>query len=179
MAELTLRPLQETDAPRLYELIDRNRPALAKFWWAKSTHSAQDSLGFIQAVNQLERDNGAPTRAMCVDEAMVGVGALHTIDWGRRSSLLGYWIDGQQTGRGYTTKAVRQLVDDGFGRLGLSELRVSAHTENTASLRVAQKLGFTLLHITDTPTWQCDSPVETAIYTLHADQWNSAQAIES
>lgn len=178
MTEVTLRPLQEADAPHLYELVDRNREALSKFPWVTNTRSAADSQAFIRTVNELEQTNGAPARAICTTEGMVGVGALHTIDWARRSSILGYWIDGRQAGRGYTTEAARQLVDEGFGRLGLDELRVTACTENTASLRVAQKLGFTLLHITDTPTWQCDSPVETAIYTLYADQWNSAQGIE-
>ena len=45
-------------------------------------------------------------------------------------------------GRGVTTAAVALVVDHCFGPVGLHRLEATVRPENTASLRVLEKLGF-------------------------------------
>lgn len=166
MGGVSLRPLKTADAPRLFELVTANRRELNTFWWAAETRSVADSQGFIREVQNAEMENGAPTRGICIDDELHGIAALHRIDWEKRRSLMGYWLDRGQSGRGYTTKAVRMLIDEAFTALPLEEVRISACIDNQASLGVARKLGFSLLEITDTPTWQTEEKMDTAIYSL-------------
>lgn len=55
---------------------------------------------------------------------------------------LGYWVDQAYAGRGIIPTAVAMAVDHCWFALGLHRMEVAVRPENTASLRVVQKLGF-------------------------------------
>lgn len=168
MRELELRPLQDQDKEQLFDRIDANRDQLAKFWWEQETKSSEDSQKFIQSVNDLEDQNGAPTRGIFLASRLIGVAALHTIDWERRSSMLGYWLDKSESGKGYGTEICQTLVDLAFNKLGLVELCIATNADNQASRAVAEKCGFTLQEISPQPLWQVHEHklISTAIYKL-------------
>ncbi|HLU58392.1 MAG TPA: GNAT family protein [Pseudonocardia sp.] len=58
------------------------------------------------------------------------------------SAYVGYWVDSTVSGRGITTAAVALVVDHCFTRVGLHRVEATVRPENTASLRVLEKLGF-------------------------------------
>jgi [ribosomal protein S5]-alanine N-acetyltransferase len=58
------------------------------------------------------------------------------------SAYIGYWVDSKVAGGGVITAAVALVVDHCFGRVGLHRVEATVRPENTASLRVLQKLGF-------------------------------------
>ena len=61
-----------------------------------------------------------------------------------RSAHVGYWVDEAVAGRGIAPTAVALAVDHCFGPLRLHRIEVNIRPENTASRRVAEKLGFRL-----------------------------------
>ena len=54
---------------------------------------------------------------------------------------IGYWIDQRYAGQGLMTRAVAIAVDHCFFVLGLHRIEVAIRPENSASLRVVEKLG--------------------------------------
>jgi ribosomal-protein-alanine N-acetyltransferase len=54
---------------------------------------------------------------------------------------LGYWIDESYAGRGIIPRAVALVIDHCFGPAGLHRIEIAIRPENTASLRVVEKLG--------------------------------------
>jgi ribosomal-protein-alanine N-acetyltransferase len=58
------------------------------------------------------------------------------------STHLGYWMDADHLGKGYTTEAVQGAVTFAFDRLGLHRVQAAVMPRNAASLRVLAKLGF-------------------------------------
>jgi aminoglycoside 6'-N-acetyltransferase len=58
---------------------------------------------------------------------------------------IGYTISPAFQGNGYATEAVAALVDHVFERLGAEVVRAHASAENTASHRVAKKVGMRLV----------------------------------
>jgi [ribosomal protein S5]-alanine N-acetyltransferase len=58
-----------------------------------------------------------------------------------KSCTVGYWIDPAVAGRGITPTALAMLIDHCLGPVGLHRVEVDIRPENTASLRVVQKLG--------------------------------------
>jgi ribosomal-protein-alanine N-acetyltransferase len=58
------------------------------------------------------------------------------------SASVGYWLDQAVAGRGVAPTAVAMAVDHCFGPVGLHRIEVNVRPENTASRRVAEKLGF-------------------------------------
>ena len=57
---------------------------------------------------------------------------------------VGYTVTPDVQGRGYGSEAVRALIDYAFTTLGATIVRAYASAENTASIRVAEKVGMRL-----------------------------------
>ncbi|OLR90489.1 GNAT family N-acetyltransferase [Actinokineospora bangkokensis] len=74
------------------------------------------------------------------------------LDLARGVGEVGYWAHPVARGRGVVTDAVGAVVRFGFGGLGLRELTCTVGVGNTASLRVAERVGFTSLREID-DTW--------------------------
>ncbi len=61
-----------------------------------------------------------------------------------REGDVSYWLAPEARGRGVATRALRMLSSWAFTTLGLSRLRLWAHTDNRPSRAVAERAGFTL-----------------------------------
>ena len=78
------------------------------------------------------------------DEAFVGKGGLHTIDWSVPKFEIGYWIRSSCAGRGYATEATEALVEFARSVLGACRIEITSDPRNVPSRRVAEKAGFAL-----------------------------------
>jgi [ribosomal protein S5]-alanine N-acetyltransferase len=58
-----------------------------------------------------------------------------------RSAHAGYWVDEAYAGRGIIPMALALGIDHCFHGLGLHRIEINIRPENTASRRVAEKLG--------------------------------------
>jgi len=73
---------------------------------------------------------------------LVGQLTVGGITWGSlRSAHIGYWVDRAVAGRGITPTGVA-LASDHLFAIGLHRVEINIRPENTASLRVVDKLGF-------------------------------------
>lgn len=79
------------------------------------------------------------------DAAVLGLIHLNKIDFFHRSAELGYWIRRKAWNRGYTTEAVKVLIDYAVNTLRLDEVTAVCHPQNSASLRVLEKAGMKYL----------------------------------
>lgn len=79
-------------------------------------------------------------------DTMVGQLTVTGIAWGSvRSAQMGYWIDEAHAGGGIMTTAVAMAADHCLGTMGLHRIEIAIRPENVASLRIVEKLGFTLI----------------------------------
>jgi [ribosomal protein S5]-alanine N-acetyltransferase len=141
-----LRPLRFRDARAWAEVRARNAEWLRPWEATPPPSSPSSGMSFRQMV----RTHAAQGRA---DEAMSWVVTYHgrlagqltvsSIVWGSaRSGTVGYWVDGALAGRGITPTALAMAADYCFFTAGLHRLEVNIRPENSASLRVVEKLGF-------------------------------------
>ena len=80
--------------------------------------------------------------AIEVDGNFRGQITVSGLSWGSiLSGQIGYWIDSRVAGRGITPIAVAMAADHCFFGLGLHRVEINIRPENTASLRVVEKLG--------------------------------------
>ncbi len=63
---------------------------------------------------------------------------------------LGYWVGKPYWGQGYATEAARALMQQARTTLGIDRIQAGVFTDNPASLRVLQKLGFVITGHDDT-----------------------------
>lgn len=75
--------------------------------------------------------------------ALVGVVNLNEIVHGAfQSAYLGYYAFHPHQGRGHLTDGLSQVLDHGFGTLGLHRVEANVQPDNAASLRLVRRLGF-------------------------------------
>jgi ribosomal-protein-alanine N-acetyltransferase len=143
-ARLFLRPFTPDDAPALFRFM--SDPVAMRHTYVAPTpehclarlrvyESMRSTLGFAPWVARLA-EQGEP----------VGWGGLSVdpdeLEWGLEVS---YAFAPAVWGKGYATELVRFAVELGFGLLSACEIHAFAKPDNTGSVRVLEKCGFTSL----------------------------------
>jgi [ribosomal protein S5]-alanine N-acetyltransferase len=142
---VTLRPLHRRDGRSWNAVRSANVQWLAP-WEATHPEGSGRPLTFGAMVRSFDREARAgrmlPLVAL-LDDRLVGQVTVSGIVWGSlRSGQIGYWVDRAVAGRGVMPTAVAMIVDHCLFNLGMHRLEVNIRPENTASLRVVEKLGF-------------------------------------
>ncbi len=140
-----LRPLRQRDAARWRELRVANRAWLEP-WEATPPDPAVPGLPYRALVRTLTREARAGRAmpfALTLDGEMVGQLSVSGIGWGSMcSGNIGYWVAQHVAGRGIAPTAVALATDHCLRTVGLHRIEINIRPENTASLRVVDKLGF-------------------------------------
>ena len=79
----------------------------------------------------------------CAEGSPVGSIALHVLDPELANVEVGYWTAAPARGRGLTTRGLRLLSGWALDEVGAQRVQLRADVLNVASLRVAEKAGFT------------------------------------
>lgn len=141
---ISLRLVKQRDARALQAELLNNR-AWLRPWEATSPDgpvSFDMRLG-IRRLLQQYRDGGGVPFVMEYDGEIAGQLNVWGIARGSLSSAtIGYWVGERFAGRDITPTCVALATDVCFRELGLHRMEICIRPENTASLRVVQKLGF-------------------------------------
>lgn len=134
------------DAAAWREVRARNRDWLTP-WEATvppgDTTAPATFRAMVRDLRRQARAGRAMPFAVTVDDAFAGQLTVSNIVGGSaRWGQVGYWIDREQAGKGVIPTAVAMAVDHCLFEVGLHRIEIAIRPENTASLRVVQKLGF-------------------------------------
>lgn len=142
--QVTLRPFQFADLGALCTAVQESLADL-KPWmgWARDGYSEKDAHEFIAIVRSRWNDGGLYGFAITDTESGTLLGAcnLSQLHPQYRFCNLGYWVRSSQRGKGIAGKAARLAARFAFEKAGLIRVEIVVATENTASLRVAEKIG--------------------------------------
>ena len=142
---MILRALRGKDRSEWEALMAGNVEWLRP-WEATSPEQVARRLAFRQLVRHSDREAAAGRLQPFVIETggrLVGQMHLFGIAWGSaRSACAGYWVAESVAGQGIMPLALAAACDHAFLGLGLNRIEVNIRPENTASLRVVEKLGF-------------------------------------
>jgi RimJ/RimL family protein N-acetyltransferase len=135
---LILRFPRKTDADVLASLANDRRIAenTARIPYP---YTLADALSFIEKVTGPVSSETAFV-AMLADGDVLGVCGFGGSD--PEGPELGYWFGAPYWGQGYTTEAVRAMIDYAFTDCDHDILHASARVSNPASRRVLEKCGF-------------------------------------
>ena len=142
---LTLRPLVSRDAEAIFPLFANwnvVRYLSAPPW----PYVRDDARTFVDAVVSGTGDDREQAFAILLSGALIGIIGVRMRPPGdlQRGAgpNIGYWIGEPHWGRGYMTEAARGLIATVFETHGGDMIYSGAFTENAASLRVQEKIGF-------------------------------------
>ena len=97
----------------------------------------------VRALNHEARAGRSYSFMIFHGKNLIGQITLGGVIYGAlRGGHIGYWIDKNYAGRGYTTEAVNAVTSFAFDALGLHRIEINIRPENAASIRVAEKAGY-------------------------------------
>lgn len=79
---------------------------------------------------------------ICRDVEPLGTISFNPIRWRTQTAEMGYWLDPDHHGRGYTTEAATLLLEHGFDQMGLHRVHAHVFAFNEPSRRLLEGLGF-------------------------------------
>lgn len=115
-------------------------PLIQEFTTVPSPYTREDAETFVRLVAEWWEEGVEHVWAVRAGMDVLGMVGLHRIKDG--AAELGYWAAPEGRGRGAMTEAARAVIDFAFGPMRLERIEWRAVVGNTASARVAQKLGF-------------------------------------
>jgi ribosomal-protein-alanine N-acetyltransferase len=132
------------DSKTLEKLILGNRSWLRP--WEATNPGAPNSFDVRSQlrglIRQLDDESGMPF-VIEVDGVVQGQLNVANIMYGSVSSaVIGYWVSPEVAGRGVAPTSVALVTDYLMNQVGLHRVEIDVRPENTASLRVIEKLGF-------------------------------------
>ncbi len=142
---LRLRPLSIRDRRAWRRVRQQNIVWLSR--WDATTPPASDARprSFASMVRAMQADARLGRQlpfAVELDGEFVGQLTVSNITRGSAQfASIGYWIDQAHAGKGLITRAVAMAIDHCFFELKLHRVEIAIRPENSASLRVVEKLG--------------------------------------
>jgi len=146
---LFLRPAKTTDVGELRRVLRANHEHLKP--WNPAPRPGEDATSITAVSSTILRHrrewklgtsfvffaaHRAVPERLIAKIALSGVmrGAMH-------GAYLGYWVDGEQQGKGIATEAIREVLGFAFGAAQLHRVQAAIMPRNERSLRVVEKLG--------------------------------------
>ena len=147
---LVLRPPRTGDVTEIRRLLRANHEHLRP--WNPAPPPGEDPSSITEVsktVLRQRRDwkHGASFVFMVAmrdrPERLVGKIALNGVMRGAMyGAYLGYWMAGDQQGKGLCTEGITAVLDFAFGSAGLHRIQAAIMPRNERSLRVIEKLSF-------------------------------------
>jgi RimJ/RimL family protein N-acetyltransferase len=143
---LVLRAYRPEDAALYFRMVGENRDHLYEFLPENvlAMQSVEDARAILDWLKG-ERQQGNLFLFGLWEKTSgryVGETYLANPDWHVPSIELGYFLVQAATGRGYASEAARALLRGAFDHLNMGRVDLQCRADNTASQRVAERLGF-------------------------------------
>jgi RimJ/RimL family protein N-acetyltransferase len=142
---LLLHPFRAEDAEQVLEAVDESRAEVGRWmpwppWLTEAEQSRQES---VRSHERWEARTGFDYTIRRRDDGrFLGAISIQDPNWAIPSFDLGYWMRTSETGKGYTSEAVRAVTRMLFEVLGAKRVQIVCDQGNTRSIRVAQTCGF-------------------------------------
>ena len=130
-----------------------------------------DAIGFLKAAGV-----GVPSNlAIDVDgEAVGGIGFVRGGDVELFGAEIGYWLGEAMWGRGIATESLVLVTDYAFDTFNLLRLFALPFADNTGSIRVLEKAGYTLEGIVRSSCVKFGTARDQLLYAKINDAWRGA-----
>ncbi|MBM6616608.1 GNAT family N-acetyltransferase [Bacillus suaedaesalsae] len=150
MQRILIRPYTLEDAEELLSLQLANKEHILRWSPVMGTNEFYTLEGQQKRINESKTDHNEDKRYVFGiflteedSETLIGDIQFNFVVRGpRQTSMIGYYIGQQYNGKGYMTEALKLALRFGFENLKLHRITAGVNPENSASLRVLEKVGF-------------------------------------
>ncbi|MFG3494699.1 GNAT family N-acetyltransferase [Streptomyces sp. NPDC047928] len=139
-----LGPLEPWHAEEYLAHLDRGRDFIGQYIaLAAVAPDLASARAFLQAYAEKAASDTGRLYGIRVDGRLVGGVLFRTMDVAQGTAEAGCWLEPSAVGRGLVTRAARAVIDWAVDERGIHRIEWLAAAGNTASLKVAERLGMT------------------------------------
>lgn len=141
---LQLRKMKVSDSSSLFTVW--SDPDVTKFMNVSCFTDVEQAKEMIKLLDDLSQDRKAIRFSIIKKESneIIGSCGYNSLDFDNLKAEMGYDIAKSSWGRGYASEAVSTLVDHAFSSLKLNRVEAKVDPQNVNSIKLLQKLRFTL-----------------------------------
>lgn len=163
---LTLRTTRDTDAEALLDY--HKLPEVARYLLDGPWDAAVARAKVQERLPRTGLDSPARSLSLVVEleGRVIGDIAIWITDKDGKIAEIGWTIDPAVTGRGYATEAARAVIDSAFRDHGIHRIAAQMDARNTASARLAERLGMQREAHLRQDWWVKGEWTDTVIYAL-------------
>jgi ribosomal-protein-alanine N-acetyltransferase len=180
---LELRPPRTGDVPAMRSALRRNVSHLRP--WSIAPVPGEDPTSLTAVSRAVLRHRGEWRAGQSYvflilpregERLILGRVALSGVLRGAfQNAYMGYWIDGEHSGRGFMTEAVNAVTTFAFGPAALHRVQAAVMPNNAASLRVLEKSGyrregFALRYLSIAGRWE-----DHVLFATTAEEWQERE----
>ena len=141
-SRVRLRHLEESDTDSLFEIFS-DREAM-RYWSAPPFEERAEAAKLLAEIHEYFRQKtlfqwGIARRD---DDKIIGTSTLFHLDGKNRRAEIGYALNRQFWGNGFVNEALTALFNFAFAELNLHRIEADVDPQNSASIRVLERLGF-------------------------------------
>ncbi len=141
-SDIRLRSFQPEDATALVAAVDADRATFDQWLrWSSTIHSLEAAQAFIQRAAELEVKHRGFHLGLWRGGDLLGGVPCWSHDPVHHVAELGYWLTPVARGQSLATKATRVVVEHLFTNVHVNRVEFQCRTENSASRRVAERIG--------------------------------------
>ena len=172
--EIEIRMLEESDAETVFAVVDRNREHLREWLiWVDRTDSSEVTRQYILDSRHRYENKEALSAGIWLNDELAGAIGVVGYHWHNKMMEIGYWLSADWQGKGIMTRAVRAMIDDAFGNLGMNRIEIHCASENTRSRAIPKRLGFTQDGVMRQSGVLNGRFVDKVIYSMLASEWKT------
>ncbi|MFI1394777.1 GNAT family N-acetyltransferase [Streptomyces sp. NPDC020681] len=139
-----LRPLEPWRAEEFLAHMDRGREYIGEFVGLPTVNTDLESArAFLKSYADKQAADTGRIYGIWLDGTLVGGVLFRIFDTALEYCEVGCWLEPAAAGRGLVTRAISELIDWAVEERGMHRVEWIAATGNTASIKVAQRLGMT------------------------------------
>lgn len=141
---LVLKKMRVSDSASLFEIW--SDPEVTKFMNINSFTDERQAVDMIEFLDKLSLENKAIRYSIFELESnrIIGSCGFNSLDFSNSKAEIGYDMNKNDWGKGYAPEAIQSLLDYAFNTLQFNRIEAKVEPENINSIKVLQKLGFTL-----------------------------------
>ena len=180
---ITMRPLAVNDFREWSEVRQRNNDWLTIWEPSRFPHQPDpttDKSAFTSRCLQRDRDRATGTAfqfGIFIDGRVAGEVNLNNVIRGAmQSCTVGYWVDQDHAGHGYTVEGVALVMQFAFEQLGLHRVEICIVPRNVRSRRIMEKLdireeGIAQRYLEINGTWE-----DHLRYGITSEEWQARRS---
>jgi ribosomal-protein-alanine N-acetyltransferase len=168
---LRLRRLDLDDAPDVFAYA--SDPEVSRYTTWEAHKTIQDSLAFLMSAIELYKTfQVAPWGMEHKREAKI-IGTCGFVYWNlrHRRAEIAYALARPYWNQGYTTEAVRAVLDFGYRVMGLNRIEARCDVPNVASARVMEKAGMKFEGVLRRHMFVKNTYVDLKMYSVLRNEW--------